>query len=231
MVYRFIVSNMSTEMIIYSFISTMIVLLICLPVHEFAHAFMAYKMGDRTAKNQGRLTLNPFAHLDPIGSLIIFIAGFGWAKPVPVNMYNLRNKKRDMAIIALAGPVSNLIVSFLFVVLAQLVYMMGDTDTIFVTAFILIIAAAINIYLAVFNLLPIPPLDGSRILNMLLPNHMYYKIMQYENYIFIIVIFLVFTGALSVPLTFIADVFLGGFLKITDSIFGGGLYDIFKFLL
>jgi len=231
MVYRFIVNSMSTEMIIYSFISTMIVLLICLPVHEFAHAFMAYKMGDRTAKNQGRLTLNPFAHLDPIGSLIIFIAGFGWAKPVPVNMYNLRNKKRDMAIIALAGPVSNLIVSFLFVVLAQLVYMMGYTDTIFVTAFILIIAAAINIYLAVFNLLPIPPLDGSRILNMLLPNHMYYKIMQYENYIFIIVIFLVFTGALSVPLTFIADVFLGGFLKITDSIFGGGLYDIFKFLL
>jgi len=138
-------------------------ILIGLTVHEFCHAMAAYKLGDTTARDQGRITFNPIKHIDPIGFLFIIFAGFGWAKPVQFNPENLRNLRRDKAIIAAAGPLSNLLLALVFIGILRL--WMADiipapSETVFIVIFR---AAVINIGLFVFNLLPIPPLDGSHI--------------------------------------------------------------------
>jgi len=133
------------------------VLLFALVFHEFSHGWVANKLGDPTAKNQGRLTLNPFAHLDPFGSMMILFVGFGWAKPVPVDSRYLANPRIDMMKIAFAGPASNLLLAFIGGMLIRVTGYMGPLTS------MLIIFTQINISLAVFNLIPIPPLDGSQI--------------------------------------------------------------------
>jgi len=149
-------------------------ILLALVIHEFSHALVAYKLGDDTAKLNGRLTLNPLAHLDPLGTLMIFLVRFGWAKPVPVNPYNLKNPKRDMLWISAAGPMSNMILAFLSGSLLRVVYNMGIKPEI--TTFgglimlMLVFSLQINLALAIFNILPIAPLDGSKILYGVLPN-------------------------------------------------------------
>ena len=186
--------------------SSIFVVFCTLPIHEFAHAFVATKLGDGTPKLNGRLTINPFAHLDLWGCLMIILVGFGYAKPVPVNMRNFKNPKAGMAITALAGPVSNILMAFLFMILRALVITFGDySDFSQVCDLFFFYAAYINITLAVFNLIPIPPLDGSRILTALIPNKYYYKIMQYERYIMIGLFVLLFTGILSRPLSVLSN--------------------------
>ncbi len=169
---------------------------IALTVHEFAHGFVAYKKGDPTAKFSGRLTLNPLAHIDPIGTLLLplfliisrspFV--FGWAKPVPVNVWLLRNPKKDMVQIALAGPAAN----FLFAVLLGILYRI--LHFIPLVRFFFPQLIFLNLFLGAFNLIPVPPLDGSRVVSGLLPYPLSLKYSMIEPYGFIIIIFLLFLG-------------------------------------
>ncbi len=136
-----------------------------LTVHELAHAYTAYKLGDMTARNDGRLTLNPLKHIDPLGFLLIIIAGFGWAKPVSFNPDNLKKRHRDEILISLAGPFSNLLLAILFLVIARILFIFPyfDTPSGFAVINLLVVWSLINIGLFIFNLIPIPPLDGSHI--------------------------------------------------------------------
>ncbi len=184
-----------------------------LPVHEYAHAFVSTKLGDDTARLKGRLTLAPLAHIDPIGALMIFLVGFGYAKPVPVNPRRFKNPKAGMALTALAGPVSNIIMAFFFMILCNVSSIVFKKTTIlfFSVAYsFFMFAAQINVSLAVFNLLPIPPLDGSRIINLFIPSKYYFKIMQYERYIILVVFALIFFGILDGPLTAISGYIMYG---------------------
>ncbi|MEG0457123.1 MAG: site-2 protease family protein [Oscillospiraceae bacterium] len=202
-----------------------VAILISLPFHEFAHAFIADKLGDKTARYQGRLTLNPFAHLDLWGSLMLFLFGFGYAKPVPVNPYNFKNAKTGMALTSFAGPVSNVILAIFFMIIHKILSYSG----IYLTAFggleiIISTIIIINMSLAIFNLLPIPPLDGSRIASLFLPERIYFKIMQYERIIMIILFaVLAFTSFLDVPLSYLQNgllAFINFITGFVDMIFG-----------
>lgn len=189
------------------------------PLHEYAHALIAVKLGDDTPRLRGRLTINPAAHIDKVGAIMIFLFGFGYAKPVEVRMRKFKNPKRDMALVALAGPVCNLLQGFISLFLYNaLRFASYQTENLMLTymALFFFYAAVININLAVFNLLPIPPLDGSRLLTALLPSKYYYKIMQYERYVMIALFVLLFTGVLSTPLSWLSDKVLSLFSFVTQ---------------
>lgn len=171
------------------------IILIALCVHETAHGFVANKLGDPTAKYMGRLTLNPLKHLDPFGFLAMLCFGFGWAKPVPVNSRYFKKPRRDMALCAIAGPISNILLAFVFCLLLKLTVLLaeGNIYAIATNAALANVVSSVlelfslgvvlNISLAVFNLFPIPPLDGSKVLYMFLPPNAYFKMLQYEQYI------------------------------------------------
>lgn len=168
-------------------------ILIGLTFHEFAHGWVADRLGDHTARHQGRLTLNPLAHIDPMGFLMLILFKFGWAKPVPVNPYNMRgDPSRNMLVVALAGPVANIIVAIVTAVLIGL----GLANFIPYGEYLLYLTLQINVVLAVFNLIPVPPLDGSKILAGLLPGQSHF-IYQMETYGTIILLLLLFTGVLG----------------------------------
>jgi len=158
------------------------VIIFALSFHEFSHGWMAHRYGDPTAKLAGRLTLNPMAHLDIFGSLALYLMGFGWAKPVPVNPQYLANPKRDMMWIALAGPVSNLIVALISGILLSVLLRLGLIGSQSPLVMVLIMSLQINLVLAIFNFIPIPPLDGSRILEGLIPNKYHNELAKFEYY-------------------------------------------------
>lgn len=180
-------------------------ILLALTLHEFAHGYVAYRFGDPTASAAGRLTVNPIKHLDPLGTLAFFIIHIGWARPVPVNPVYFKNPKQDMLWVALAGPVTNLALAVASALLAKTVVIIGgffpENGVVFFNLFILMemlkASVWINLVLCVFNFLPIPPLDGSRILTGLLPNEMARSYLKYEKYGFVLILILAFTGVLS----------------------------------
>ncbi len=213
-------------------VSVLMIVFLVNPLHECAHGFIAYKLGDNTAKREGRLTLNPLAHIDYMGALLMLLVGFGWAKPVPVNSRNFKNPKGGMALTALAGPVSNLLAAILaglcfnglvaILVSNHAAAMLGSsvilTDNVSWLKYVLLFfqfLMTINITLAIFNLLPIPPLDGSKILMAFLPDRIIYKIYQYQMFFSIGLFVLIMMGGVSSILYPLQSLFYDGIQWLT----------------
>ena len=215
-------------------------ILLSLSVHEAAHGLAAYKLGDDTAKNLGRLTLNPMKHINLFGFISMLLFNVGWANPVPINSRNFKNPRRDMAISAAAGPVSNLCLSIIFTVLLRLVLIPIESISeglysvsgnryyidpslqenglflaLSLLAVMLYLGIALNLNLMFFNLIPLPPLDGSRIAYVFLPADLYFKVMKYERYIMIGFIFLLATGIISLPLGYLTGGITDLFYTVT----------------
>lgn len=191
-----------------SFLLSLPIFMLALSTHEYAHGLVANKLGDPTAKSLGRLTLNPLKHLDPIGFLAMLVVGFGWAKPVPINTRYFKKPKRDMAITALAGPLSNILLALLFGALFKL-FSLIDLSLIqtefmanvwIATGLMLSRGIYVNVLFAVFNMMPVPPFDGSRLFLSFLPTKAYFWIQRYERYIYMAFLLLLILGVFDVPL-------------------------------
>jgi Zn-dependent protease len=178
-------------------------LLYSLIAHEVSHGYVAYLFGDNTARYSGRLSFNPVSHIDPIGALMILLVGFGWANPVPVNYYNVRHYRVGLMCVALAGCAANILIATVALLLLQLGIGQGT-----LLESVLGITAHINIILGAFNLIPIPPLDGSKVLMSFLPADMQYKLSRIEPYGFFILAFLLFTGMLDPVISFVQGMIL-----------------------
>ncbi len=187
-----------------AFLLLAVPLLYSIIIHELAHGWVAFRMGDMTAKWMGRLTLNPLRHLDPIGTLMLFIFGFGWAKPVPVNIANMRNQRLGLVLTSAAGITANFIVAFISILLLRLL----QPDTGGTVATVLQVMAYINIILAAFNLIPIPPLDGSKILMGFVPHRIQELMARLEPFGFFIIIGLLYLGWLNPVIAFFKSVIL-----------------------
>lgn len=206
--------------IVIGFFASVFIVFCSMPLHEYAHALVATKLGDNTPRLQGRLTINPLAHIDWLGALMILLLGFGYAKPVEVNVLKLKKPKRDMLLIAAAGPFTNLIMANVFMLLRYIAIIIADRNgssvVLDVCISFLYFATYINVIQVVFNLLPIPPLDGSRVVSFFIPNKYYFKIMQYERILMIAIFALIFFGVLDVPLSFLYGVLMKAITFITS---------------
>ena len=206
----------SFKSVLIQFLITIPIVLISLSIHEFSHGYASYLLGDNTARNYGRLTLNPLKHLDPMGTLCMVLFGFGWAKPCPVNPRYYKHPRSGMAITAAAGPLSNIILAFLSLIFMNLVGIIpvsGEglgTTVVGVAYLFFYLMAIMNLYLAVFNLIPIPPLDGSRILFIFLPTKVYFGVMKYERYIMIAMFLLLWLGVFDGTIGWVADKLFDG---------------------
>ena len=200
------------------------IIILALCVHESAHGLAAKWMGDPTAYNLGRISLNPIKHLDPIGAILMFVFGFGWAKPVPINTRYFRNPKWGMAISALAGPLSNVFCSYIFFLGTTLIERFAVptsqlSATVWTALLIFcVVGYTLNLSLAVFNLIPLPPLDGSRVLNLFLSNEAYFKIMQYERYVSLLLMAALYMGVLDTPMYIVRSFLLDGMNFLTGFI-------------
>ena len=187
---------------ILSIIQSLIPALVCITLHELSHGYTAYLLGDDTAKSRGRLTLNPIKHMDVMGLLMMLVFHVGWAKPVPVNMYKFKNPKRGMALTALAGPMSNIVIAVVFMFVSGLLYIpLYSSGVGYFFLGMLQLTAYISVGLGLFNLIPIPPLDGSKVLFSLMSDDKYYKLMRYERYGGILMLILVASGVIGRPLS------------------------------
>jgi len=190
--------------------------LICLTVHELAHGLAAYRLGDPTAKLNGRLTLNPLSHIDWIGLFLLMAAGVGWAKPVPVDLRNFRRPRQDMALTALAGPGSNFLLALAALGTGSLVlrFWSGSRAGAYLLLFLCQLAV-LSVGLGLFNLIPLSPLDGSKILFALLPDRIYYQYLRYERFFILAVVLLAWMGVFSVPLSFCMEGIVRGLCAVT----------------
>ena len=183
--------------------------LICITFHETCHGLTAYALGDPTAKRAGRLTWNPLKHIDWMGLALMVVFRFGWAKPVPVNMFHFKNPKRGMAFTALAGPLSNVLLTILMLAIYGVLYILVAMSYggVVLPVILQMVAktAYLSIALAVFNMIPVPPLDGSKILYSVISDRNYMKLMYYERYGMILMLILVATGILGTPLTYVTE--------------------------
>lgn len=196
---------------------TLIASLICISLHELSHGFVAYKLGDNTAKNMGRLSLNPIKHIDVTGMIMMLVFQVGWAKPVPVNMFNMKNPKRGMALVALAGPLCNVIITVIFLFLYGALFIPFSGTLVGEPLLHLAeLTAYISLGFAVFNLLPFPPLDGSKILFAFLKDEHYKKLMEYEFYGSIILIVLMLTGTLGYPIAVIRQLIYNDLMPVAQ---------------
>lgn len=206
--------NFSLQSIVAEILAVLLIIFLILPFHEWAHAFTASLLGDRDIKSRGRLSLNPLSHIDPMGALFMLLIGFGWAKPVPVNPNNFKNPKIGMGITALMGPVANIVAALgglliyysLWAFFPQFMYSeFGGYVVIFFNFYV-----SVNINLAVFNLLPIPPLDGSKIMFTFLPDSAVNFFYRYQMVFFALLFVLLYTGPLRYVLSFLSNGLLGG---------------------
>ncbi len=175
--------------------------LLCITLHEMGHGFAALLMGDTTAKDMGRLSFNPLHHIDPMGLVMMVAFRFGWARPVPINMYRFKNPKRGMAITALAGPVTSILLSALLLLLYGLLFPLAGGGVGKFAVDVVATGAYLSLSLGVFNLIPIPPLDGSKVLFSVLSDEAYAKLMRYERYGMLLLVALLSTGILRTPLS------------------------------
>ena len=214
-------------------LAILVIVFLVLPFHEWAHAFTALKLGDTSIKYRGRLTLNPLAHIDPFGALALLLFGIGWAKPVPIDPRNFKKPKLYMGITALMGPVANIVAAMVgclvlnacvkFIPTFSSDYALGvagNPSFVYYFALFLVFYIQVNISLAIFNFLPIPPLDGSKILFIFLPDRWVAKFYQYERFIALALLVLLWTGVLSAPLSFLTSNVYKGLLWFTGLPFG-----------
>ena len=212
----FVLNGLLSPARVLQYILRAMVVLIALPFHESAHALVSHWLGDDTAKRQGRISLNPLHHLDPVGAVCMLVGGVGWAKPVGINAANFRNPKVGMAVSAAAGPVSNLLLAWLSMVLYRVGYWFGWQQTLPAAVMFLYYMVVMNLSLAAFNLMPLPPFDGSRVVLLFLPQRLYFRVMQYERYIMLAMLFLTFTGLLDRPLAAVVNFLWGGLVDATN---------------
>lgn len=223
--FRYMLGGGDLPSYLISILLSLPVVLLALSVHEAAHGFAAWRLGDPTARNFGRLTLNPLKHLDPYGFICMLLVGFGWANPVPVNSRFFKKPRRDIALVGLAGPLSNLLLAVAFLLLLRFVGFgwlaqlpisnQLQFNLIYFTCLLLYYGVYMNVTLAIFNLLPVPPLDGSRIFYVFLPPRLYYKIMQHQRTITIVVMALLLLGPLSALINFLSNLIIGGLFALT----------------
>lgn len=199
----------------------LLVVFTALPFHEFAHGWMARRLGDHTAESLGRLDLNPLHHFDPIGTTMLLLTGYGWAKPVPINPLYFKNRKTGMAITALAGPVSNLLLAWVLLIVYKALVLLPYNTFTYTLLLMVQIMVSTNVSLAVFNLLPCPPLDGAKIFGALLPDQIYWTVMRYEQMImYVLFALIMFTPILDRPLSLLTGLmyrlldFLTGFMDL-----------------
>lgn len=213
--------SMDKQQILMMLIARVIIILLILPLHEFAHAWVARRCGDDTAESKGRLTFNPFSHVDPVGAVLLLLTGFGWAKPVPVNPNRMNNPRTGMIWTSLAGPASNLIFAFLAMIPFRIlegipIHSTSMLNTLSIIYSILYFFILVNIGLAVFNLIPIPPLDGSNILMGFLPFKAIIWVQQHQRVISFVFLFLILSDFLDTPLSFLQQLIFKGFQFATN---------------